>query len=347
MSDLVRRPNAAQADLPQAATLARLDAANQALMEAKSLEEVKDIRDKIAAIEGYYRQQKASLDVIAHATILKVRAEHKLGTLLKEMPKNRGSEAQLISRGIIGGNITLPPINEPPTYEEIGINKMAASRWQQLAEIPCEELEERIKEAAAEGIRLSVSRAVKEIHKEQQPSLQETPPLPPGTFDLILADPPWPTDFRRGTGRDFENHYPPMSLEAIQALGVPGLAAPDSTLFLWAVSMLLPQALEVMHAWGFTYKASMVWVKDRIGMGYYARLCHEFLLIGTRGRPGNPAGEDRPASVIFAERGAHSEKPQEFHTIIERMYPAARRIELFARSARPGWTLWGAEAPTG
>jgi len=185
----------------------------------------------------------------------------------------------------------------------------------------------------------------KQARKATQPQAPETPTLPPERYSLILADPPWKTNFRRGTGRDFENHYAPMDLEAIKALDVPSISAPDSILFLWAVSMLLPEALEVMKEWGFTFKASAVWVKDRMGMGFYWRLKHEYLLVGTNGAPGVPAYADRFESVIYAERGAHSEKPVEVHEMIETMYPNARRIELFARAARPGWTLWGAEAP--
>ncbi len=88
----------------------------------------------------------------------------------------------------------------------------------------------------------------------------------------------------------------------------------------------------------------MVWVKDRIGMGYYARQQHEFLLIGRRGSLPVPDPEDRPASVVTAPRGEHSAKPDLFYQLIERMYPLAERCELFQRRPRPGWAGWGNEA---
>jgi N6-adenosine-specific RNA methylase IME4 len=88
----------------------------------------------------------------------------------------------------------------------------------------------------------------------------------------------------------------------------------------------------------------MVWVKDRIGMGYYARQRHELLLIGRRGDIAVPDPEDRPDSVIEAPRLEHSAKPEEAYAAIVRMYPDLPRIELFARGARDGWAVWGNEA---
>ena len=88
----------------------------------------------------------------------------------------------------------------------------------------------------------------------------------------------------------------------------------------------------------------MVWVKDRIGMGYYARQRHELLLIGRRGDLPVPEPADRPDSVVEAPLGRHSEKPTEVADLIRRMYPHLPRVELFARTSRDGWDAWGNEA---
>ena len=40
----------------------------------------------------------------------------------------------------------------------------------------------------------------------------------------------------------------------------------------------------------------------------------------------------------------HSEKPPEFFGIVETVSPGPR-MEMFARRERPGWDLWGNEAP--
>ena len=105
----------------------------------------------------------------------------------------------------------------------------------------------------------------------------------------------------------------------------------------------LQQALDVVRAWGFEYKTNLVWVKPSIGLGSWARNRHELLLVGRRGSFGVPDPEDRPDSVIEAARGRHSQKPFCIYDLLERMYPDASKLELFARTNRPGWTSWGNE----
>jgi N6-adenosine-specific RNA methylase IME4 len=148
------------------------------------------------------------------------------------------------------------------------------------------------------------------------------------------------------SSRAVENHYPTMPVGAIKALQVP--AADNALLYLWAVSSMLPQALEVIAAWGFEYLTNDVWVKDKWGLGQYNRTQHELLLIGRRGNVPPPPPNRRLSSVIRAARGRHSEKPKEFYERLESLYPQARKLELFARgAARPGWTAWGNQAEPG
>jgi N6-adenosine-specific RNA methylase IME4 len=160
---------------------------------------------------------------------------------------------------------------------------------------------------------------------------------------VILADPPWRYSFSRSKSRKVENHYPTMSVSDIEALNVAGVAAADSILFLWATAPKLREALSVMDAWGFQYVTQAVWDKGLIGMGYYFRGQHELLLVGRRGNPGVPAQSARVSSVIQSRRGRHSSKPVAVYGIIEAMYPTAKRLEMFARSARAGWDVWGNE----
>jgi len=162
-------------------------------------------------------------------------------------------------------------------------------------------------------------------------------------YSVICADPPWRYDFSQSASREIENQYQTMSLDDICALPVPEICTEDSILFLWATSPKLLEAIKVMEAWGFSYKTSMVWVKDKIGMGYYARQRHELLLIGSKGEIPTPEGPDRPDSVIEAPREEHSKKPDITYDLIEKMYPELERIELFARQQHPGWDVWGNE----
>jgi N6-adenosine-specific RNA methylase IME4/DNA-binding CsgD family transcriptional regulator len=165
------------------------------------------------------------------------------------------------------------------------------------------------------------------------------------TYPVIYADPPWRYEHARTENRAIENHYPTMTIEEICALPVNKIAADDAVLFLWATSPKLEESMRVISAWGFIYRTSIVWDKEIMGPGYYARQQHELLLIAKRGNPPMPKEEDRIRSVVRIRRSSeHSEKPCEFYEIIERMYPEFDRLEMFARTQRPGWAAWGNQA---
>jgi N6-adenosine-specific RNA methylase IME4 len=162
-------------------------------------------------------------------------------------------------------------------------------------------------------------------------------------YGVIYADPPWRYDNvpMGDVARQNEQHYPSMALDDIKALLVP--AADDCVLFLWATVPLLPEAIEAMRAWGFTYKSSSTWVKDKAGTGYWVRGIVEHLLIGRRGDVPSPAPGDQYPGVIEAPRGRHSEKPDIFAEHIERLFPNVPKLEMFAREKRDGWDVWGNE----
>jgi N6-adenosine-specific RNA methylase IME4 len=165
-----------------------------------------------------------------------------------------------------------------------------------------------------------------------------------GKFAVIYADPPWRYEHAPmgGDNRSIERQYPTMHLDEICALPVGDIANDDSVLFLWATSPKLEECMQVINAWGFEHRTTMVWVKDQIGMGYFARQRHELLLIARRGELPMPPPEARPDSVVEAPRMEHSAKPPIFYEIIDRMYPGVRKIELFARGEpRAEWTTWG------
>lgn len=172
--------------------------------------------------------------------------------------------------------------------------------------------------------------------------------LPAGKFAVLLADPPWQYEFNStDAARAIENHYPTLTADEIACLEdadgrpVADLAADDAVLFLWATNPKLSEALTVIEGWGFTYTTNLVWVKDRIGMGYWARQRHELLLVATRGSMSPPPEHLRPDSVIEAPRGRHSEKPPSVHEFIEAIWPGTPKVELFAREARDGWVAFG------
>lgn len=179
-----------------------------------------------------------------------------------------------------------------------------------------------------------------------------------GGYRAILADPPWrfATYSERGKGRSAEAHYDCLGPEAIKALPVATWAAPDAVLFMWTTDPMLPQALEVLQAWGFAYKTvAFNWVKLNkgrgaegwrvadffTGMGFWTRANAELCLLATRGRPRRCHG-DVPR-LLIAPRREHSRKPEETYARVERLVEGPY-LELFARASRPGWDALGNEA---
>jgi N6-adenosine-specific RNA methylase IME4 len=171
------------------------------------------------------------------------------------------------------------------------------------------------------------------------------PLLPAGPFDLIYADPPWQYEAATATpNRRIERQYVTMTLADICALPIAELVAPDAMLYLWAPPAKVPEALQVVTAWGFVYRTHAVWDKGSIGPGYWFRCQHEDLLVARRGKFPVPAPSLRSSGVIRAPRRAHSAKPDVVYERLEAMHPGACRLELFARGlSRPGWTAWGNE----
>jgi N6-adenosine-specific RNA methylase IME4 len=169
--------------------------------------------------------------------------------------------------------------------------------------------------------------------------------LPDKKYGVILADPEWRFEVysEKGMLAVADNHYPTSHLDDIKAREVASIAADDCVLFLWATVPMLPQALMVMSAWGFTYKSNFSWVKPRAGTGYWNRNRHELLLVGTRGNVPAPAPGTQWDSVIEAPTGRHSEKPEAAYDLIESYFPSLPKIELNARRSRHGWDAWGNE----
>jgi N6-adenosine-specific RNA methylase IME4 len=171
-------------------------------------------------------------------------------------------------------------------------------------------------------------------------------------YPVILADPEWrfePRSRETGMDRAPENHYPTTPTAEIRKRPVAQIAARDAVLFLWATAPMLPDAFAVMADWGFTYRTHAIWVKRRPGNargpGYWLTGEHEILMLGTRGTPPAPAQGAQWPSVFIAPVGSHSAKPERAYELIEAYFPNLPKIELNARARRPGWDVWGAEAP--
>lgn len=173
---------------------------------------------------------------------------------------------------------------------------------------------------------------------------------------MILADPPWKFGAYsdKGKGRSSEAWYDCLTVPQIKALApkIEAAAADDCVLLLWVTDPFLQYGLEVIKAWGFTYKTvGFYWIKTGkqgnnypMGTGYWTRANPEMCLLATRGRPKRRDGGVR--KLLHAPRREHSRKPDEIYLRVEQLCEGPY-IELFARQRQPGWDSWGTEADTG
>lgn len=170
----------------------------------------------------------------------------------------------------------------------------------------------------------------------------EPPPLPTGQFRVIVADPPWPFDKQSADPSQRATHpYPQMAIDEIKALDVQGRAHDDSVLWLWTTNHHMPEAIEVAEAWGFEHRTILTWVKDRMGMGSLLRGQTEHCLLAVRGKP-TFNNDGTCTTVLQATRDQHSEKPDEFYELVERLCPGSK-VDFFQRTPRDGWAGYGDE----
>jgi N6-adenosine-specific RNA methylase IME4/DNA-binding phage protein len=183
--------------------------------------------------------------------------------------------------------------------------------------------------------------------RESLRMLSDTP------FSTVLADPPW--RFMNRTGKVAPEHrrlsrYDTMTTSEIAALPVAAVTSARSHLYLWVPNALIADGLAVMEAWGFTYKANLVWAKrrkdggpDGRGVGFYFRNVTELLLFGVRGSMRTLDAGRRQVNMIETRKREHSRKPDEQYELIEACSPGPF-LEMFARYPREGWSVWGNEA---
>lgn len=198
------------------------------------------------------------------------------------------------------------------------------------AEVFVREKKRQKAEAKKEAFKADIDRQVAELE-------QSTPTAPQGLFNVIAIDPPW------NYGREYDplgsrvaNPYPEMTQKQLLEMDIP--SDDDCVMFLWTTHQFIFDAKELLDKWGFTYKATMVWDKERMGMGAWLRMQCEFVLIGIKGKPYWENTKHR--DIINEPRREHSRKPEAFYEIAEEV-THGRRLEIFARSQRDGWEVYG------
>ena len=314
--------------------LVLLSRADVALMEADTVMKLKELKDVALTARDWLERRNASKDVVLKAQGIALEAERRMGGMLKETERAKAGRPP---KSVTARN----QLSDTPTLKELGLTKRESAEAQCLAEIPAAEFE-RVREGEQ-----TKAKAIRRIRKHTKRESLKTTVWPDGKYRVFYADPPWSyKDSRTGTPESgsAEAQYPLMSTEQICALKdkVQPRTLKDCVLFLWVTSPLLPDGLEVIRAWGFSYKASFVWDKLVGFNGHYNDVMHELLLVAVKGSC-VPEVDQLEPSILHVKKGKHSRKPAEFRSMIERLYPSGKRLELFSRENVPGWNAMGNE----
>ena len=285
------------------------------------------------------RKARVSAALQDRASRLRAEAERNAGLTMLQNPLWGGRRAE--------GRATV-------TYGQLGISEREGARYQALAHIPDWLWAELVRDPArpvpslsalaTEGRRWKIGRGHRTV---PPPRLRAVP----RKFATIVADPPW-SYVQTGAGHGTGGAYDTKRLSSIAALDIP--AHPDGCwLWLWATVPLLPQAMAVLHKWGFEYRQTLVWVKNNAVVS--SRLLHgraELVLLGTRGRMSlrdsatnvvDAAALDAAVlstTGISSSSAVHSRKPAAFYDLVERVCPGPY-LELYGRRPRDRWTVWG------
>ena len=169
-------------------------------------------------------------------------------------------------------------------------------------------------------------------------------------YQIIYADPAWEYNTKECLAKtsilngELNTHYSTMTLKDLKALGVQSISDKNCMLFLWVVSPMLKEGIEVMEAWGFKYATiAFIWHKQRTNPGHYTMSECEICLIGKKGKIPTPRGARNVKQFLSEKRTRHSAKPNEIRNRIFQMFPTQNKIELFAREKHDGWDVWGNE----
>lgn len=319
--------------------LVRFDAARHALAEARSVDEVKDVRDRAEALRLYMKQAGHGLEMQNDVAEIKLRAERRAGELLGEMEKHPGAATPLHDGSAL-----------PPRLQELGIGTTQSHRWQREASVPEAEFERHVAETKESGRELTsvgLLRLARAQHRDgerfadaeritQVGPLEGIQPHP-----TLVIDPPWDwgdegdvSQFGRARPR-----YATMPLAEIAALPIGSLSEPNAHIYLWITNRSLPKGFSLLEGWGFRYITMLTWCKPSIGMGNYFRGSTEQILFGVRGSL-SLLRHDIGTWFQAARGGEHSAKPDEFFRLVQDCSPGPW-LEMFARREREGWTVWG------
>ena len=177
-------------------------------------------------------------------------------------------------------------------------------------------------------------------------------PFPIKKYEIIYADPPWSyNDKMSNHSFSLDHEYETQDINWIKNLPVKDITEKNCCLFIWVVSPMLKEGIEVLESWGFKFKTiAFCWSKysesgkEIHNLGRWTMGNIELCLLGVKGKPNSWRQCNNIKQLIKAKRTKHSAKPLEIRKrIVDLLGVNRSRIELFSRSRSNGWDSWGNE----
>lgn len=305
-----------------------IDIENQ-IIQCKNIEDVKIIEAKVDAIFNYLnRLGRLTLEQANEIKALRFKTEWKIGQLLKALGEKRG---------------------KPDMMSSLNIKYKQSERYQTLAELNYEDIEDIKGNANKENIKLlkkdlmdralGIKNREKNINIIKEKINNENIEIK-NKYDVVILDPPWKY------GREYDPNnsrvaspYPEQTKGDIYNT-CKDMFKDDSVLWLWTTHQFIWEAKELLSEWGFTYKATLVWDKENIGMGSWLRMQCEFCLLGIKGTPLFENTTER--DIIREQRKEHSRKPKSFYELVKKVCYGSI-FEYYSREKKDGIITHGVE----
>lgn len=321
-------------------SIAMLSEAHRAIAEARSLDELKGIRDKAEAARKYAHAAGMGLEILNYAAELKLRAERRAGAMLAKLKLHGGDRSEASA-------------DERLTLEDIGISKDQSSRWQLSAVVSDKRFERYLSEtqsAKEEVTTAGLMKIAREIRAKERQRKQEKANdssnqpsdcevvtdlndllTAERSFGCIYVDAPWP-------GAEVNERF----AEVLGELPVEQLAGAQCHLHLWASTESLWIAKALLERWGFRFESLLVAVSSQSKSRPFWSDAHEFVVLGTRGE--TDFGDANPPSWLRAEREESGRASERVRRLVQRVSPGPY-LELFGREEVSNWTIYQPDSP--
>ncbi len=249
--------------------------------------------------------------------------------------------------GVINSPACPKPIRDAVAKGSLSVNGgyEAVKAISRLPETKRAEAVVRIAKSSEEAA--DVKKVVGELKLEAKRALAEeirsNPVITPeGKYQVIVIDPPWKYDSRaEDTTHRGKNLYPEMTVPEVCAFPLASMAQDNCILWLWTTNAFMRGAYDCLDAWGFTEKTILTWDKEHMGLGDWLRNQTEHCILAVKGKP--VVSLTNQVTILREKRREHSRKPESFYALVDKLCPGSK-LEIFSRTDRPGWTVWGAEA---